>query len=176
MAYNFDEFFRQLLKRFKQALNDPNFDHPLKHLFTDEDIDRLIKNPPSSEDMQKFMKYLFGDSNYNPFSPGSPLFTKFRSSSPSERKTRQKVSPDANLIIDKFEFGNEVHVLVGTNRTDLEFKTGIKKSDPNDIALIVRDKKGATVQVVKLPPTIKQKTKRVTYQNGTYEIIYQKRN
>ena len=181
MAYNFDEFFQRFLKLFKQILSDPNSDHPLKHIFKQEDIDRLVKNPPSFEDISKFMKYFFGDPNFNPFSQNNPYFTKFTppthsNDSSSERKGSQKISPDANLIIDTFEFGNEVHVLAGTHRNDLEFKTGVKKGDPSDIALIIRDKQGATVQVVKLPHTVNRTTKQVSYQNGTYEIIYQKKN
>ncbi|NVM53356.1 MAG: hypothetical protein HWN66_06595 [Candidatus Helarchaeota archaeon] len=180
MAYNFDEYFRRFLKLFKQILKS-NTDHPLKHIFKEEDIDRLVENPPSQEDIAKFMKYFFGDPNANPFSPNSPFFSNFASFSPigappPGKKPPQKVRPDTNLIVDSFEFGNEVHVLVGTNRTDLEFKTGVKKRDPTNIALIIRDKKGAIIQVVKLPPTINQKTKQVTYQNGTYEIIYMKKN
>jgi hypothetical protein len=131
------------------------------------------------EDISKFMQYFFGDSNFNPFSANNPFYNKYppRGSSrtpPSNRKGTQKVSPDSSLIIDTFEFGNEVHIIVGTHRTDLEFKTGIKKSYPHDVALIIRDKRGAMVQVVKIPSTINRKTKQVTYQNGTYEIIYQK--
>ncbi len=180
MAFNFDEYFRRFLQLFKQILRS-NADHPLKHIFTEEDIDRLAENPPSQEDIAKFMKYFFGDSNVNPFSPNAPFFTKFTSFPPSGEppptsRAPAKANTDANLIVDTFELGDEVHVLIGTNRMDLEFKTGIKKSDPNDVALIIRDKNGRTIQVVKLPPTINRKTKRLSYQNGTYEIIYQKNN
>ncbi|MFX1298991.1 MAG: hypothetical protein ACFFD2_29550, partial [Promethearchaeota archaeon] len=120
MAYNFDEFFQRFLRLFKQLINDPNSDHPLKHVFTNEDLDRLAENPPSMEDISKFMKYFFGDPNFNPFSGSNIFYNKFspppsRKPGPS-RKGSQKVSPDTNLIIDTFEFGNEVHILVGTPR------------------------------------------------------------
>ncbi|MFX1294541.1 MAG: hypothetical protein ACFFD2_06785 [Promethearchaeota archaeon] len=181
MGYNFDEFFQRFLKLFKQLINDPKSDHPLKHILTNEDIDRLAENPPSREDISKFMQYLFGDPNFNPFAVNNPYLRKTPPPPPSKKprhrgKGPQKERLDANLIIDTFEFGNEVHVLVGTHRTDLEFKTGVKKGTPTDIALIIRDKRGLTIQVVKLPPTIDRKTKRVSYRNGTYEIIYQKKS
>jgi len=177
MAYNFDEFYRQFLKLFKQILNDPNSDHPLKHIFTNEDIDRLMENPPTQEDIFKFMKYFSENLNFNPFMTGIPHFPQ---SAPAPAKTSlkeknaQKANPEAELIIDSFEFENEIHILVGTNRTDLEFKTGVKKDNPKEFALIIQNKRGSIVQAVKIPNKIDKKSKTVTYNNGIYEIVYVK--
>jgi len=179
VAYNFDEYFRRFLKLFKQILKS-NADHPLKHILSEEDIDRIAENPPSQEDIAKMMQYFFNDPNFNPFSPNNPIYTNFVSPPPTTPKTPKKSAPrvqlDANMIVDTFEFDDEVHVLIGTNRMDLEFKTGIKKRDPNDMALLIRDKKGRIVKIIKLPPSIIPQTKQVTYQNGTYEIVYKKKN
>jgi len=179
VAFNFDEFFQRFLKLFKQII-DSDADHPLKKFFTEQDLKNLAENPPSMEDISKMMQYFFGDPNFNPFTGMNPFINTNFQTNPSNsgipiRKNSQRVHPDANLIIDEFEFGNEIHILIGTQRTDLEFKTGVKKSNPNDVALIVRDKRGAIVKVIKLPPSIDRKSKSVLYQNGTYEIIYTKK-
>ncbi len=179
MGYNFDEYFRKFLKLFKQILNDPNSDHPLKHIFKNADLDRLAENPPSMEDISKFMQYFFQDPNFNPFTQGGQIFNKYapqsHGSKPLPKKPTDTKATDANLIIDSFEFGDEIHVLVGTNRTDLEFKTGVKKGDRSK-ALIIRNKKGNALKIVQLPHEIDNKSKQVSYQNGTYEIIYKKRS
>lgn len=187
MAYNFDDFFQRVLKLFKQILNDPTSDHPLKHIFTNEDLDRLAENPPSMEDISKIMQYFANNPGFNQFFQNNPAFNQIfqnnpispkkpSAKDPPENKESAKESQGADLIVDTFEFGNEIHVLIGTSRTDLDFKTGIKKSDPDVVALIVRDKTGSIIRVLKLPSTIDQKTKRITFQNGTYEIVYKKRN
>ncbi len=180
MAFNFDEFFQRFLKLFKQIIEDES-DHPLKKYFTKQDLDNLMENPPSMEDISKMMQYFFGDPNFNPFSGQNPFSNPNISSKPStnnssKHKNSQRVQSDANLITDTFEFGNEIHILIGTQRTDLEFKTGVKKSNPKDIALIIRDERGTILKVVKLPSSIDRKSKKVSYQNGTYEIIYTKKN
>ncbi|MHA1651351.1 MAG: hypothetical protein ACTSYB_14260 [Candidatus Helarchaeota archaeon] len=179
MAFNFDEFFQRFLKLFKQIIEDPNSNHPLKQYFSEEDLKRLTENPPKMDDISKIMQHLFGDPNFNPFSAINSFHTTTPSPTSSkdtnpQPKSAQKPSTDINLVTDIFEFGNEVHVIVGTNRTDLEFKTGVKKGNPNDLALIIRDKYGTPLKIVKLPSGIDRTSKRVTYQNGTYEIIYQK--
>ena len=179
MAFNFDEFLQWILEKLKQSLSDPNSDHPLKQFFSMDDINRLAENPLSMEDISKFLKYFAEDPNFKKFFAKNPFYPNYSPpappQTPSTKKAAPKVNPDADLIFDSFEFGDEVHILIGTNRTDLEFKTGVKKSNPKDLALIVRDKQGAIVQVIQLPHTINRKTKRVTYQNGTYEIIYNKK-
>lgn len=175
MAYNFDEYFRRFLQLFKQMLKSDG-NHPLKNIFTEEDIDRLIANPPSQEDVMKFMQYFFNNPNFNQFSQNNPIFMNFASQFPKDpspsKKPSSKVRPDENIITETFEFEDEVHVLIGTNRTDLDFKTGLNKDNPDDVALIIRDKKSIIVQIVKLPNSIDPKSKQVTYQNGTYEIVY----
>jgi hypothetical protein len=180
VAFNFDEFFQRFLKLFKQIIEDPNSDHPLKKYFTKQDLDNLTENPPSMEDISKMMQYFFGDPNFNPFSGQNPFSNVNIPSSPpksnsSTQKNSQRVQAGANFITDTFEFGNEIHILIGTQRTDLEFKTGVKKSNPKDVALIIRDERGTILQVLKLPPSVDRKSKKVTYQNGTYEIIYTKK-
>lgn len=164
------------MKLFRQILKDPNSNHPLKDLLSEEDLDRLAENPPSMEDVQKFMQYFFGNANFNPFAGINPNVQSPPPSPPksSPKKGAANVAADPNLIVDTFEFDDEVHVLIGTPRADLEFKTGIKKRDPKSVALIIRDKQGNILQVVKLPSAVDKKSKRVTYQNGTYEIVYQK--
>jgi len=177
VGFNFDEFYRQFLKLFKQILNDPNSDHPLKHLFTNEDIDRLMENPPTQEDLFKIMQYFSENLHFNPFMAGNPHFPQPASGPPKippKDKNAQKPKPESDIIIDTFELQNEVHILVGTNRTDLEFKTGVKKNNPREMALVIQNKQGSIVQVAKIPVKIDKKSKRVTYNNGIYEIVYMK--
>jgi hypothetical protein len=177
VGYNFDEFYRQFLKLFKQILNDPNSDHPLKHLFTNDDIDRLMENPPTQEDIYKIMQYFSENLNFNPFMAGNPYFTRPPAppaKPPAKEKNAQKPKPDSDIVIDTFELQNEVHILVCTSRTDLEFKTGVKKDNPREMALVIQNKQGSIVQVAKLSAKIDKKSKRVTYNNGIYEIIYRK--
>lgn len=177
MGYNFDEFYRQFLKLFKQILNDPNSDHPLKHLFTNDDIDRLMENPPTQEDLYKIMQYFSENLNFNPFMAGNPYFPQTATpptKSPSKEKNAKKPKPESDIIIDTFELQNEVHILVCTNRTDLEFKTGIKKDNPREMALVIQNKQGAIVQITKLSAKVDKKSKHVTYNNGIYEIVYKK--
>ena len=88
-----------------------------------DDINRLAENPLSMEDISKFLRYFAEDPNFRKFFANNPFYPNYSPppppKTPPTKKATQKVSPDADLIFDTFEFGNEVHVLVGTNRTDL---------------------------------------------------------
>ena len=67
----------QVMHKAQAIINDPNSDHPLKRIFTNEDLDRLAENPPSMEDVSKFMQYFFQDPNFNPFTQGGQIFNKY---------------------------------------------------------------------------------------------------
>jgi len=179
LAFNFDEYFRRFLQILREIIDNPEADHPLKHVFSNEELERLAKNPPSMEDISKFMQYFFGNPNFNPFSQNNPLYKSSSppapSGSPPPEPKRETPNPEADFIVDTFKVGNQIHVLVGTNRTDLEFKTGISKNKTKENALIIRNKNGIPIRIVNLPAKIDPKSKQIIYQNGTYEVIYTKK-
>jgi HSP20 family molecular chaperone IbpA len=179
VAYNFDEFFRRVLQMLREIIDNPEADHPLKHIFSNEDLERIAKNPPSMEDISKFMQYFFGNPNFNPFSQNNPFYKSSSpppsAGNPPPEPKSETTTPEADIIIDTFKVENQIHILVGTNRTDLEFKTGISKNKAKENVLIIRNKNGIPIRIVKLPAKIEPKSKQIIFQNGTYEVIYTKK-
>lgn len=181
MSFDNDDFYKKLMKMFQEMMT-PEGQKKIRE-FINNNPD-LLKNSPlftniDPEDLKKFIDYI----NKNPnlkvnFSAFPGMNFPFNRKSKDDKKSNDEYEePEIKTVGEPecFWIGDEYHIILNYPTESLKFKTAVHKKDKNKILLIVEDENAVVIKKIKLPPFINAKNHTSLWNNGIYEIIYEKR-
>ncbi|MBD3226682.1 MAG: hypothetical protein GF329_00710 [Candidatus Lokiarchaeota archaeon] len=175
-----DDFYKKIMEMMKQLMT-PEGQRKIRE-FINKNPDFLKNNPffmnINPADLQKFIEYVNKNPNIKVNIGAMPGMkfpfdrTKDDEGSSGEEEPEIKTVGEPSC----FWIDDEYHIILNYPTDCLKFKTAVHKKDKNKILLIAVNDKGEVVKKVKLPPTISYKKHTSKWNNGIYEIIYNKKN
>jgi hypothetical protein len=176
---SFDEdFYKKLMKMFQEMMT-PEGQKKIRDFIKSNP--NFMKNNPfftnvNPEDLQKFFDFI----NKNPnikinfgAIPGANF--PFQKNMNVQKDPSDTVQEPNVQDAECFWIGNEYHIILNYPEDTLKFKTAIHKKDKNRILLLAEDSDKKIIKRIKIPPTVSYKNHKVNWNNGVYEIVYQKK-